>query len=371
MMLSRLLFLLTVFTYLYDGAFSFLVNSRTCSYSHRPQHLSNTRRHGMTMIASFGLGGGSAKKPPTLPKDVKSAVSVCRESVQKALENRMSRMDIEMPVGSNFGVEKASGGKKGGKNKLSQALGDNDGATNPEVTKERLDTSDRELARLFVEMFQPVGGDNISVVFNDRSLAETAAKKWKGDSTCSCRIQSMNRKTSSIGMGGEKKKKKKAAGFAAKMKAEMGSEDSGPFQLPSNCEVALFVAPGPKELVAIHKICDDVGMGTLVVLLNARLGKISNFGTEEAKQLFQDEFEPIFHLAAAPQDTAPGCLLHRAYPDEWIMARKPKVGPPKTVATFPSRPNSDSCKTAYDSIDIDDIEKGVENVLDNVATWFK
>jgi len=325
------------------------------------------------MISSFGLGGGNTSKQPTLPKDVKSAVSSCRAAVQKALENRMSRMDIEMPVGSNFGIEKAggSGGKKG--SKLSQALGDSDGDS-PEVTKERLDTSDRELARLFVEMFQPVGGDNISVVFSDLGLAETAAKKWKGDSTCSCRIQSISRKANkflSKGMGGGKKKKKKAAGFAAKMEAEMGSEESGPFQLPENCEVALFVAPGPKELVAINKVCEQVGMGTLVILLNARLGKVSNFGTEEARQLFQEEFEPIFHLAAAPQDAAPGCLLHRAYPDQWIMARKPKVGPPKTVATFPSRPDSNACKTAYDGIEIDDIEKGVENVLDNVSTWFK
>lgn len=336
------------------------------------------RRSEMSMIGSFGIGGGSGKNTqPTLPKDVKDAVSSCRGAVQKALENRMSRMVIEMPVGTKFGIEK-EGGKKGGKNKLSQALSDNSSENLSEkLTKERLDTSDRELARLFVDMFQPVGGENIAVVFNNNLLAETAAKKWKGDSTCNCRIKSINRKEKksivSRGMGGNKNKKKKAVGFAAKIAAEMGGEDddSGPFQLPEQCEVALFVAPGPKELVAINRICNDAGMGTLVVLLNARLDKVTNFGTEEAKNLFQKEFEPIFHLAAAPQDVAPGCLLHRSYPDNWIVARKPKVGPPKTIASFPSRPSSEECEGAYGSIVIDDLEKNVENVLDNVANWFQ
>jgi hypothetical protein len=165
-------------------------------------------------------------------------------------------------------------------------------------------------------------------------------------------------------------KKKKPQGFAAKMEAEVGNDQSGPFELPDGIEVALFVAPGPKELLLVQKTCDKVGMGTLVVLLNARLAGIDNFGSEKAEKLFLEDFEPVFSLCAAPQEVAPGCLLHRTYPSDWMMARKPKVGRPKVVMTQPERPTEEDCKRAYDSIEVGDMEKNVEVVLENVAGWF-
>jgi hypothetical protein len=314
---------------------------------------------------------------PQLPKDVKDAVSKCRAAVQKGLENKMSRMEIEFPVGTKFGVEKANSKSKKRGGKLASAMAEDDGP-NSGVTKDVLDTSDRELARLFVEMFQPLGGDHISVVFSDGALADVAASNWKGDLGAECRVMSMNkgrRKKSAIkgmGMGGGKKKKKQ--GFAAKMNAEFSDENSGPFKLPDNCEVALFVAPNVKDLIKIQQICDDVGMGTLIILLNARLDLVDNFGSEETQEFYRgedSEFENLFYLSIAPQDAAPGCLMHRAYPSEWIVARKPKVGAPKTIATFSGRPTDDECRDAYDSLEIGDMEKSVEGVLENVATWLK
>eukprot|EP00566_Odontella_aurita_P009850 CAMPEP_0113530622 /NCGR_PEP_ID=MMETSP0015_2-20120614/3047_1 /TAXON_ID=2838 /ORGANISM="Odontella" /LENGTH=430 /DNA_ID=CAMNT_0000429375 /DNA_START=155 /DNA_END=1447 /DNA_ORIENTATION=- /assembly_acc=CAM_ASM_000160 len=369
-----------------------------------PPHPASKSRTSLSMIGGLNLGGGggssSAKSEPTLPRDVKDAVSKCRQSVQEALAQRLSRMDVEFPVGTKFGVEKDSkggGGKKKG-GRLSGALGDDDsdGPVKGAPTRDQLDRSDRELARLFVDMFQPVGGENIAVCFNDEGLAENARKRWKDDSSAACRVLGIDRKgggrkgggggaVAKGGMGGGMSKKKggkgvrsrkKAGGFAAKMAAELeGDGNSGPFALPEKCEVALFVAPGPKELIAVERICDDAGMGTLVVLLNARLGNPSvhsKFSTERAARLFDDEFEPVFHLGAAPQEEAPGCLLHRAYPGDWIVARKPKVGPPKTImVTEDRRPTSEDCRDAYDSVEIGDVERAAENVLENVAGWFK
>jgi hypothetical protein len=40
----------------------------------------------------FGGGGGGDRKDAQLPKDVKDAISKCREAVQKGLEDRISRM---------------------------------------------------------------------------------------------------------------------------------------------------------------------------------------------------------------------------------------------------------------------------------------
>lgn len=307
--------------------------------------------------SSLDVFGGSNLGVAEFPRDVKEAVSKCREAVQEALKNKESRMDIEFPVGANFNIEKTK------KKQTRASMNDEDGGP----SKDQLDTSDRELARIFVEMFQPLGGDHISVVFTDGIMADLAKKRWKGDSTAASRILAMNRRKKAA------KKVKKPKGFAAKLNAEFGDNDApgGPFQLPENTEVALFVAPGPKELVVIEKICNDVGMGTLVVLLNARLSKIDNFGTEEGKRLFLEDFQSIFHLRAAPQEEAPGCLLHRAYPNTWALARKPKVGQPKTILSQEACPTAEECGAAYDSIEIGDVEKGVENVLDGVSSWFR
>ncbi len=172
-------------------------------------------------------------------------------------------------------------------------------------------------------------------------------------------------------------KKTKGMGFAAKMAAEVDDADDGQptaggsFELPQGAEVALFVAPGPKELVVIERICNRVGMGTLVILLNARLSKITNFGTDAAKKLFTEEFLPVFSLTAAPQDEAPGCLLYRAFPGDWILARKPKVGQPKSILTKSTKPTNEECRQAFEDLEIGDLEKNVEGFVENIAGWFR
>lgn len=307
--------------------------------------------------SSAGVMSTTRLDAASFPRDVKEAVSRCRASVQAALQQRISRMDIEMPVGTNFGVEK----KKG---KKAKRAGQDDGGP----TRDQLETSDRELARLFVEMFQPLGGEHISVVFNEASQAERAKISWRGDQSAKSKVLSMGRRKG----GQTSKAKKKTKGFAAKLAAELGDDttSSGPFKLPDQTEVALFVAPGPKELVIVEKICDEVGMATLVVLLNARLSALQSFGTERARHLFAEEFEPVFHLGAAPQEVAPGCLVHRAYPTDWLIARKPKVGQPKLLASHPSRPSEVEYANAFESEKTGELERGVEGLLSNVADFF-
>ena len=334
-------------------------------------------------MISFGGGGGGGDDKEELPRDVKEAVSACRQATQTALQNRLSRMDIEFPVGTDFGVEKKTKPKGGRRRRQAQVADDDvDGSGGGAPTQLTLDRSNRELARLFVEMFQPVGSENIVVTFVDNELADVAKSSWKNDAGAACRVLAMNRRPG--GGGGSKKKKRKkvltsARGFAAKLAAEVedtneSSSDGsgrGPFQLPPKTEVALFVSPGPKELVVIDKICETVGMGTLVVLLNARLDKIDNFGTEATEKLFKEDFEPVFSLAAAPQEEAPNCLLYRAYPGDWVLARKPNVGRPKTILSKSDKPTKAECQKAFDELEITDLEKNVEGFVDNVAGWFR
>jgi len=261
------------------------------------------------MIGNVFGGGGGGDKEPQLPKDVKDAISKCRGAVQKGLENKISRMDIEMPVGANFGVENKKGGSKNKRGNLASMTGEDEAQEG--LTMEKLQTSDRELARLFVEMFQPLGGPHIAAVFNDEYLADQARRRWSGDLSAECNVVAIDRKGKKRGIlnaGGKKGKKKKARGFAAKMAEEMEEDNasSGPFNLPEGTEVAIFVAPGPKELIAIERICGEVGMGTCVILLNARLSLIEKYTTEEARKLFVEEFETVWSLTAASQKDAPG-----------------------------------------------------------------
>ena len=84
------------------------------------QNLSSVRSRSTTepkteqttkLSVSFG-GIGRRDSETDLPRDVKDAVSRCRAATQEALKNRMSRMDIEFPVGTKFGVEKVPKAKK-------------------------------------------------------------------------------------------------------------------------------------------------------------------------------------------------------------------------------------------------------------------
>lgn len=304
----------------------------------------------LSMISNLGNNAPGGSKD--LPRDVKEAVQACREATQAALRKKISRMDIEFPVGTKFNVEKDGTKRKSGET----------------PTQDELERSNRELARLFVDMFQPVGGNSITVAFNDVDLADMARKKWKGDPTAASRIVSVDRRKSNSG----KKKKKNSRGFAAKLAKEVDDslDDSGPFKLPENTIVAIFVAPGPKELVIVERICSDVGMDTLIILVNARLATVSNFGSTAAKKLFMEKFVPVFNLSAAQQEAAPGCLLFRTFPGDWVLARKPKIGAPKTILVQPSRPNEKDSKKAYNSIELSDVEKGVESVVENFSGWF-
>ena len=340
----------------------------------------------MVMKESDGPTNGKKKPILQLPRDVKEAVRKCREATQAALSDRISRMMVDFPVGTKFGVEPQVGGKSK-KRQLSS-----DSSTTP--TQFDLQKSDRELARIFVDMFQPVGGEHLVVAFNTVDEADAAKQQWQGDPSAASRILSLDRRRSSA--SSTKRNKPGAKGFAAKLAAEIndGGDDSttkGPFQLPDKTEVALFVAPGPRERVIIERICEQVGMGTLIVLLNSRVlstttttttTTTTNFGSAAARQLFQQEFVTVFALGAAPQEAAPGCLLYRSYNSssgttssghggDWILARKPAVGPPKTILVQATRPTNEECREALEGLELSGLEKNVEMAMENVVGWFR
>lgn len=123
-------------------------------FSQYPLFLKSPTKSTQLHISNFlNNNNPSSNSNDQLPRDVKEAVSKCRKAVQSGLEQRLSRMYVEFPVGTKFGVEKGSGKSKKG-SKLASAMKEDLGSG---LTVDLLETSDRELARLFVEMFQPVG----------------------------------------------------------------------------------------------------------------------------------------------------------------------------------------------------------------------
>jgi Domain of unknown function (DUF1995) len=296
------------------------------------------------MIADLFRGNAASGSVPSLPRDVKEAVSSCRSAVQNALQKQISRMVVEFPAGTKFGVEQVP---KNAKNELLQDV----------------ERSDRELARLFVEMFQPVGGENIAVVFSDGDLAALARNKWDDDPSAECKVLSVTRKKLK-----NSARSKRSKGFAARLLAEIEDDGiaSGPFRLPEKTEVAIFVAPGPKEVVSIDRVCSEVGMGTLVILLNPR-----PMSSSSADDYVRADFETVFMLAPAPLQETPGCILYRSYPNVWALGRKPKLGPPKTILSSENRPTSDECRAAFEEARISSVEKGLETTVESIASWFR
>ena len=131
------------------------------------------------------------------------------------------------------------------------------------------------------------------------------------------------------------------------------------------------MAPGPRELLAVERTCRAAGPGVAVLLLNARLSLVESYASEDARALF-DSFVPVWSLTAAPQGAAPGCLVHRAYPGPWVLARKPKVGPPKTFARKEGAPFTEGeCAEAFAGVEVSGVERGAEKLAENVASWFK
>lgn len=262
----------------------------------------------------------------TLPRNLKEMVDQLRGSVQASLSSRQSRIEVEMPLGFDFGVEEI----KRKKSSRGKVIGPDD-----------VSRSDRELARLFVGMFEGTGLSPL-VLFATEREAAAAVRKWMpGD----YRVQALS--------GGEETKKKpkaakggKGGGGGGFGKPAGGAE--GPAALsrvPKSAEVVLVVAPGPKQLAAVRDFCEDVGLDRLVVLLNARLGTSGTIA-DEAREYYLDEFETAFTFVTEPlrdptadvDPDADPAVLWRAYPDDWVLARKPKIGPPKQLLSSPERP---------------------------------
>lgn len=202
--------------------------------------------------------------------------------------------------------------------------------------------------------------DAVTVAFSSTAEMEAALDKW-GKGT---RLMALDGGVGAKSAAAKKKKKASAkrggsggGGFGAKLAAATAPAADAPKptgvapKLPEGTEVLVVVAPkGEGNLKAVEAICRDVGMGTCVILLNARL-EGALFASGEQREYFLDAFEPVFHLKPPPpasiQDAkaltggkAPTPIISRTYPHEWKLYSKPTIGSPKLLAAFKERPGT-------------------------------
>ena len=112
-------------------------------------------------------------------------------------------------------------------------------------------------------------------------------------------------------------------------------------------------------------------MDQLVIVLNARLdsagGAEGEPKSEGAKSFFRDAgdggFETSFAFltqplgvasASSPAPEGDPLVLYRRFPEEWVFARKPLIGPPRTLLTRDAadgRPSTDELRAAVEKSD--------------------
>eukprot|EP00667_Euglena_gracilis_P010297 EG_transcript_10484 len=265
-------------------------------------------RHSPSPLAPMAMAaatGGPFSSKRTVPRDIKETLAQLRESVQRALENRQSRMDVELPAGSKFGVES------------------DDKAKGPQL----IQRSDRELARIFVEMFQPIG-DSLLVAFPDDRQAAAAREKWP----------SVAGKVVSLTASSKRPK----TGFGAKSSpAEKATPSVDPAVGLRQAEVILVVAPTPETYDLVESISKERGNNCCIILLNARLHQ-ATFANAKQGAYLRSAFKPVFHLRPllakdGGVNGVDGILLH-TYPEGWLVARKPRFGPPVVLLESPDAP---------------------------------
>jgi Domain of unknown function (DUF1995) len=339
-----------------------------------------------------------------LPRDVKESIQICRESIQLALKDRSSRMYIDFPWGTSFQMETK-------KKKKVQ-----------DMTMDDIHTSHRELTRLLVEMFQPIGSNHIAVIFPIISMADIAKTKWSASSSGEhiCQIMSMDRRRSNEKQKTTTKKQKSSSnskkGFASKLafaldessshENEANGITSNLFELPSHIEVAIFVAPSSKEIPIIERISKTVGMGTLIIIVNMNPYYSStnkqqgiHYGSMSTKEYFMKEYQSIFYLApyafssddsndetstSTTSNTMNNAFIYHTYKqrNEWILSLPPSktnfniIRPPQTILVTKQYPSIEECHDAYQQYLMNNNNNSNNNnnnnpIMETFQQWFR
>lgn len=197
----------------------------------------------------------------TYPTKIKDVVSKLTQITQTALQNRHSRMEIELPPTAEYGIE---------------ATKSNDLLSMPDKIKK----SNREAARLFTDMFSSISS-TITVLFPSENEASTARSLWSGNNKGALYRGKVLSIDSPAPKGYSKLRSRKFS-FEEQQAALLGSDG---VYIPEDTEVLIIAGPRTKDYNKIKKITNKLTDATLIILLNARAATAAADGEEVSTSL--------------------------------------------------------------------------------------
>eukprot|EP01038_Epipyxis_sp_PR26KG_P005666 gene5666-7823_t len=235
---------------------------------------------------------------PIYPTKINNVVTKLTKSIQNSLTNRNSRIEIELPLGVDFGVESSS------KKDLSGA--------------DKIKKSHREAARLVTEMFAILSSTTV-VMFPTENEATLARNTW--GSKFNGQVFSLDAPSST--KKGMSKLSSRRFTLEEQEAALLG--DDGIY-IPSGTEVLIIVCPRTKDYTKIKKASEKIGESTLFIIINGRINFESNPSLD-----FDSRFINVFHYAppiiekSDETDKIIGnkeLLLYHEYKNSWYLAEK-------------------------------------------------
>jgi hypothetical protein len=236
------------------------------------------------------------------PFSIKNVVSKMTESTQKALQQRCTRMEIELPPACDFGIE------------ISKASLSN---------SDKIRKSNREVARMYNDMLSSFS-TNIVALFPSEEEAAIARKIWN----VLFRGQVLSIDAPDASSGGYGKLRSRRFSALEQEQALMATDG---IYVPDGTEVVLIVGPRQKDLKKIRKLHERLGEDALIVLINARLSLIdqlvSGTGTSSTTSTeattIRGLFTSVFHYAPPAIDkTNRELLLYYEFGKQWALAEK-------------------------------------------------
>lgn len=256
------------------------------------------------------------------PITIKSVVSKLTQSCQKALEDKCSRMEIELPPAVDWGIEMKK--PTAATSPISSSSSSRPATGGLERTKK----SNREAARLFVEMFSAL--QSTTCVLFPTELEATEVRSNPAWRTFKGACLSMEAGKDKAGYG-----KLRSRRFSAEEQEAVLMGTDGVY-IPDGVEVLIVAGPRAKDLKHIQRASERLGDGVCIIVLNGRIDAVKaasrktqaqesegSEGKEEGKlDWFDETFVNVFHYAPPATPLARELLLYHEYKGEWTVSER-------------------------------------------------
>lgn len=287
-------------------------------------------------------------KTTAAPITIKSVVSKLTQSCQRALEDKCSRMEVELPPAVDWGVEMKKPTAATSPISSSSSSSSRPGSPAPGGL-ERTKKSNREAARLFVEMFSALQSTTCVLFPTELEAAEVRSNPaWR---TFKGACLSMEAGKDKAGYG-----KLRSRRFSAEEQEAVLMGNDGVY-IPDGVEVLIVAGPRAKDYKHIKRACERLGDGVCIIVLNGRIDAVkaatrkSQTGEAEAKgegrgddkgadksegaeaegreegsegklDWYDSTFTSVFHYAPPATSLARELLLYHEYKGEWSVSEK-------------------------------------------------